>query len=528
MARFRFGEHLLDSERRELRRADKLVDVEPQVFDLLLYLIRSRERVVSKDDLIEAVWDGRVVSDATLNSRIKAARQAIGDDGVVQALIRTFPRKGVRFVVAVQEDNGSALSATSPNAAAPALVLPLPDKPSIAVLPFLNMSGDPDQEYFADGMTEDIITALSKWRWFFVIARNSSFSYRGHNIEITQVGRELGVQYVLEGSIRKAADRVRVTAQLIDARNGMHVWADRFDQSLGDIFAMQDDITRGIAAAVEPALARSEAQYAVNKPTDNMAAWDCYLRGMWHFNQLSDKARHEALACFQHALALDGELAEAHIGASRALHAGAVYVHNDQGERERILARALAAARRALELDDENAYGWFAFAIVSATKGECETAVEAATSAVELNPNLAWGHFALAVARLYHGEPEQALTAADTALRLNPKDPQRFAWLAPRASALYLLQRYDAAIETALEAQELRKIRGLPGFRTASRILAASYAQLGLTEPAGAAVAEMLEGGGELTIADVIRPFRRDADREHYAEGLRKAGLPAA
>jgi TolB-like protein len=259
--RFGFGDYLIDAERRELRRADQLVELEPQVFDILLHLIRNGERVVSKDELIAAIWGGRIVSHATIDSRVKAARRAVGDTGAAQTLIRTFPRKGLRFIAEFEEIADAKSSRASP-ASASSAGLPLPDKPSIAVLPFTNMSGDTEQEYFADGMTEDVITALSKWRWFFVIARNSTFAYKGRSIDITQVGRELGVQYVLEGSVRRAGERIRVTAQLIDARSGAHAWAERYDQSLVDIFALQDEITRGIAAAIEPVLARSEAQHA--------------------------------------------------------------------------------------------------------------------------------------------------------------------------------------------------------------------------------------------------------------------------
>ena len=402
----------------------------------------------------------------------------------------------------------------------------LPDKPSIAVLPFTNMSSDPAQDYFADGITEDIITALSKWRWFFVIARNSSFTYKGRAVDVRQVGRELGVRYALEGSTRKIGGRVRITAQLIEAATGAHLWGDRFDGSLDDIFELQDKITRNIAAAIEPALARTESQGATRKPTDNMSAWDFYLRGLWHSYQLSESNRSRALACFERAIELDGELADAHAGVSRMFHGKVVYGRS--ADRTCDLSRAAEAARQALELDRENAAAWYALAMASSTSGDSVTAVTAARRSVELNPNFAQGYFALAVASLYHGQPEEALAAAETALRLNPNAPQYFAWLAPRASALYLLRRYDEAIETALHSLSLRRLTD-SRFPTAMRVLAASYAQLGMEAQARAAVAEILESGGtERTIADVVRPFRRVADREHYAEGLHKAGLPEA
>ena len=216
--RFRFENMILDAGRRELLRDGTLVAVEPQVFDLLLYLVENRNRVVSKDDVLNVVWRGRIVSESTLTTRINAARKALGDSGAVQRLIRTLPRKGFRFVGGVQDD--STLTAREPVQATPAPALALPDRPSIVVLPFHNLSGDPEQDYFADGIVEDLITALSRFKSLFVIARNSSFTYKGKAVDIRQVGRELGVRYVLEGSVRKSANRLRIGGQLIDASTG--------------------------------------------------------------------------------------------------------------------------------------------------------------------------------------------------------------------------------------------------------------------------------------------------------------------
>src|SRR5215212_7459983 len=243
-----FADYEIDVERRELRRATMAVHVEPQVFDLLVYLVENRDRVVSKDDLIASVWGGRIVSESTLTSRINAARKAVGDSGGEQKLIRTIPRKGLRFVGEVRtEEHVPAPSAEQPQSP----VLPLPDRPAIAVLPFVNMSGEPEQEYFADGISEDIITALSKLRWFFVIARNSSFTYKGKAVDVKRVSQELGVRYVLEGSVRKSGQRIRITAQLIDAATGNHLWAERYDRDIADIFAVQDEITERVVSAIE-------------------------------------------------------------------------------------------------------------------------------------------------------------------------------------------------------------------------------------------------------------------------------------
>ena len=270
-----FGDHRLDIERRELRRGAQRIEVEPKVFDLLVFLVRNRGRVVSKDDLLEAVWDGRIVSEFALTTRINAARRALGDDGASQRLIRTFNRKGVRFIGEVTETSDEAPRPhEAPDPRLPA------DKPSLAVLPFQNMSGDPEQEYFADGMVEEITTAISRFPWLFVIARNSSFTYKGKAVDVRQVARELGVRYVLEGSVRKAGNRVRITGQLIDAATGAHLWADRFDGSLDDIFELQDEVASRVVGAIEPRLRLTEIDRASRKPTENLDAYDLYLRAL--------------------------------------------------------------------------------------------------------------------------------------------------------------------------------------------------------------------------------------------------------
>ena len=291
---------MLDIERRELRRGTELIPVEPQVFDLLVYLVRNRGRVVSKDDLIDGVWGGRIVSESALTTRLNAARKSVNDSGATQRVIRTLARKGVRFVAEVTEDGtfetGAAASEPS---------LALPGKPSIAVLPFANLSGDPEQEYFADGMVDEIITALSRIRWLFVIARNSSFTYKGQVVEIKRVGRELGVRYVLEGSVRKAGGRLRITAQLIDAINGAHLWADRFDGSLEDVFELQDNVAASVAGVIEPALQAAEAARSAARPTADLGAYDSYLRALVVFQPMTKAAVAEALGLLEQAIAID-------------------------------------------------------------------------------------------------------------------------------------------------------------------------------------------------------------------------------
>jgi TolB-like protein len=281
--RLEFGDCVLDPDRRELSRGSEVIAIGPQVFDLLVYLVENRERVVSRDSLLDAVWNGRIVSESTLASHINAARKAIGDSGQEQRLVRTVARKGFRFVGEVKEapasDGPDSLkSRTAASGEDAAQVLVLPDKPSIAVLPFLNLSGDPAQDYFIDGVVEDIVSALSRIRWMFVIARNSSFTYKGRPVDVTQVGRELGVRYVLEGSMRKAASRVRITGQLIDATTGVHIWAERFEGTLDDIFDLQDQISACVVGAIarrsskRKSNARSGSRPTASTPTTTICA----------------------------------------------------------------------------------------------------------------------------------------------------------------------------------------------------------------------------------------------------------------
>ena len=341
---FLFADHTLDTDRRELLRGSEPVAVEPQVFDLVIYLLANRDRVVSKDDLIAAVWGGRVVSDSTLSSRINAARKAVGDNGAQQRLIRTIARKGIRFVGAVRTQSSGA-AAPPPDV----IALSLPDRPAIAVLPFINMSGDPYQEYFADGLTEDIITGLSRQHWFFVIARNSTFTYKGRSVDVREVAAQLGVRYILKGSVRKAANRVRVTSQLIDVTNSSHLWAEKYDRELTDIFALQDDITNRVIGSVGPFL--TEAARVQRKAPQSVDAWDLVMRAVPHMWRMNTQEHAQAQELLQQAIALDANYAHAH-----AL-LGWTYVTMFNLDTSRPIGeftdKALAAGARAVALDDE-------------------------------------------------------------------------------------------------------------------------------------------------------------------------------
>jgi TolB-like protein len=302
---YRFGDFALDTDSLALTRDGAAVDVEPQVFSLLACLIENRERVVSKDELIEMVWDGRIVSDGTLNTRINSVRRAVGDDGKRQAVIKTFPRRGFRFVAELA--GGGEKKSAMPETAALG-------KPSIAVLPFDYLSGDADQDYIGDGLTEDIITRLSHIRSILVIARNSTYQFKGTSPDIRQVAKVLGVLYVLEGSVQKSADRIRISAQLIDGETGNHLWAERYDRALNDLFALQDELTLTIVAQLEPELGRAEYDRVRTKPPENLDAWGLYHRGLTHIFRRNKEDILEGRQLFERAIKLDPNFAGGHAG----------------------------------------------------------------------------------------------------------------------------------------------------------------------------------------------------------------------
>ena len=345
-----FGDHRLDIKRRELRRGDELIELEPKVFDLLAFLVQHRDRVVSKDDLLQEVWGGRIVSESGLTTRINAVRRALGDDGAAQRLVRTFTRKGIRFVGEVTEMSDPAAPAgDDPPSQIPAAA----DKPSIAVLPFENMSADPEQEFFADGIAEDVTIALARYPSLFVIARNSSFTYKGRAVDVKQVGRELGVRYVLEGSLRKAGNRIRVTAQLVEAETGKHVWAERYDRDLADIFAIQDEITEKVTIAVAPAIADAELHRAMRKPPGSLDAWVAYQRDLWHLEKATPDDNALAEKFFQQAIDLDPRFADGYCG--RAVTIMRAVSHFQTRDAEDLLTSAEPLARQAVALDANNA-----------------------------------------------------------------------------------------------------------------------------------------------------------------------------
>jgi adenylate cyclase len=412
-----------------------------------------------------------------------------------------------------------APSAPSPVIAAP-MPPPLPDKPSVAVLPFTNMSGDPEQEFFADGIAEDVITALSRYPSLFVIARNSCFTYRGRAVDVKQVGRELGVRYVLEGSLRKAGNRIRVTAQLVEAETGKHVWAERYDRDLADIFAVQDEITEAVTIAVTPAIADAEQKRAMRKPPGSLDAWAAYQRGLWHLGKFARENNALAQRLFEQAVALDPTFAGGYRGLGYAQFQAAM-----SGFQKRSLPEAQssaeALARQAVGLDGADAEARTFLGEMLLYRGDREGALAESERALAMSPNLSSAHGWRGAVLIFSGRADEGLTSLDTSIRLDPRDPLLVLRLNHIAMGFYLSREYEAAIETAR-----RGIRSNPDFPSTYRWLAAALGQLGRLEAARAALERAIAVAPASFDAFVRRrlPWHQPEDYAHMLEGLRKAG----
>jgi len=534
---FRFDEFEIDLGQQELRRSGQVVRIEPQVFELLVYLVRNSNRVVTKEELIESVWRGRAISEAALSSCVSAARRAIGDTGKDQRRIRTASKRGFRFVgtiddamppqtlladiAAVQESSVAAIPAEFPQQVPGAQTLTLPDKPSIAVLPFQNMSGDPEQEYFADGLTEDIITGLSRQSWFFVIARNSSFTYKGEAVDVRKVASQLGVRYVLEGSVRKAADRVRVTAQLIDAAHGIHLWADKYDRQLEDIFKLQDEITNRVIGSVGPQILAAEAARIRRTPPQSFDAWDLVMQALPYMWRVTAEDQRHAQEFLRQAISFDSEYAHAH-----AL-LGWTYVSlfnlAARAPISEFTDKVLDAGTKAVALDSEEPWGHLVLGSGHARRRRPELAVSHLSRSIELNPNFALGYAGLGYALACGGEPERGLQSLEQAQRLSPRDPF-LAIYAPTVKymALFALGSYEEAIAVCRSTSALH-----PHHVGAWRLMTVSLALLGRIDEARQALAHTLSLQPDLSLNHVEKNtvFADPSDRSRFLLGLQKAGL---
>lgn len=514
--KFNFDNHILDTDLRELRRDGELVSIQPQVFELLVHLLRHRDHVVSRGELIKLVWDGRIVSNSTLDSRINAVRNAIGDSGREQRLVRTIPRKGLRFV-------GTAISCESQAAPSerldPRAALTPPDRPAIAVLPFDNMSGDQEQEYFSDGISEDIITALSKLRWFFVIARNSSFTYKGKAVHLKQIAADLGVRYVLEGSVRRNGGRVRITAQLSDTASGSHVWAEHYDRDLIDVFAVQDEITDAIVSSIEPRIYAAENFRSRRKPPNSVDAWDLVMRALSHHWRVTRMDSVAAQALLEQAIAIDPNYGQALALIATNHMFGA---HLGWTDLASAASTAEQAALAAIATDSEDAWGHTALGSVYFSTRRLDEAIAELELALQLNPNfsLAQGYYALALS--YGGRWQDAYDATQRSIRQSPRDPSSAIYYGVAAYTQFVGRNYQDAITLARHATRQRG--DLSG---AYRVLAVAAGMTGQIEIAQTALQELRRTQPNISLAWVATqlPWKLEADREHYLEGFRRAGL---
>lgn len=512
--RYFFEDCVLDTDRRELHRKSAPVAVEPQVFDLLVHLMRHRDRVVTRDDLLTAVWHGRVVSESALANRINAARGAIGDTGDEQRLIKTLPRRGVRFIGAVRENNGELGVRPQPGSVS--------EKPSIAVLPFLNLGCGADNDYLVDGIVEDIITALSRNRGFFVIARNSSFTYKGGSVDVKQAARELGVRYVLEGSIRLAGERMRVTGQLIEGASGRHLWADRFDCTSGDLFELQDRLVERVVGAIAPQLEKAEMDRARREMTGDPAAYDLYLRGLASWNRWSRDDNAEALRFFYAAIGKDPEFATPYgLAAScyQFAKANGWQSEFDRPEISRLTERAVELAD-----DDAVALCW-AGHVRAFFFQEVQRALLLIDRALELDVNLAAAWQRSGWVRGYAGDHEGAIRSLEKAMRLNPLDPRVFLTQSAMAFAHFIAGRDQEAADWAAMATRMK-----PNWMPALRVSIAANAMLGRAAEARDGLRAYQGVDPDVSIRKICGhyPFQRPQDMQRLEEALRRAGVREA
>ena len=448
------------------------VQLRHKSFELLRLFVENPGGLVDRNRINQAIWPDVIVDDNSITQCVRDIRRALRDDA--QTMVRTVPRRGYIFAAKV------AAVVDHPETRSQAVAPPLPDRPSIAVLAFTNMSGRPEQEYFSDGIADDIITELSRIRWLFVIARNSSFSYKGSNTDVKRIGRELGVRYVLEGSLRRSGDRIRVNAQLIDAETGAHVWADRYDRDLSDIFAVQDEITASVTGVIEPALAEAEQQRVLRKPPERLDAWEAYQRGMWHFHKYTAEESQIALAFFRQAIALDPRFAPGHYGHALALQWDIWFFSGRPLSEVQGLPRE--EARLAVMLDDRDAMAHAVLAHILMWGSEWDAAIAEARTGYALNPNSAFIISMLGCVLCFGGHNEEALEHLQQAIRASPHDPLRWLWTMWIGAAHWNRRDFAAALEMNREV-----VRQRPGASQMHFLIASALALLGRLDEAQAA-----------------------------------------
>jgi TolB-like protein/Flp pilus assembly protein TadD len=518
---YRFGSFVVDRRSACLRRDGVALPLRPKSFDVLVYLAQHPGRLVAKTELIDNVWHNVNVTPNSVVQCIKEIRQALQDDD--QAIIETVSKRGYLLASPVAAIDGDPAHPPGASTAAPGAdpdrALPLPERPSIAVLPFDNMSGDPDQQHFADGISEDLITGLSRVRWLFVIARNSTFVYKGRAIDVRQVAASLGVRYVLEGSVRRAGNRLRVSAQLIDAVTGGHHWAEQYDRELGDIFAIQDEITSSVIASIQPRLLAAEGLRAFSRSPGDLGAWELVARAQTHVWRLNRSDNEAAVEALNRAVEAYPDYAPARSLLGFCLVFSA---HNGWIDRDRGLQAARPHIDRAIALDDCDPWAQIALGYWSMMAWRTKESIAAFRRAVSLNPSSAAAHCYLSHGLAFAGQCDEAIAHAKEAIRLSPLDPDTAMFLGGITVANYLAGRYAEAFETSEQLLRLR-----PGFHGAQRLRCASLAQMGRVEEARQSLAALRREQPQLSIEWIKSsvPYQTPELMEGFLAGMRKAGL---
>jgi TolB-like protein len=526
---YKFGPFRLDAEEEILFHNGEPAGLGRRAVTVLRALLERAGEPVSKSALMAAAWPGLVVEDANLTVQIAALRRVLGEAPRGDLWIETLPRRGYRFIGPPPTEPSDVVAHPAnvalprvPYPTEPVAALSLPDRPSIAVLPFINLGSDTQHDYFADGMTEEIITELSRFRQLFVIARNSSFTYKGRAVDIREVGRELGVRYVLEGSVRMAGGRIRIIGQLIDAASATHLWADRFEGGLVDVFDLQDRVTASVVGAIAPKLEHAEIKRAQSKPTESLDAYDYYLRGLASFHQSTKASISNALTLFRRASELDPDFAAA-FGMAAWCHVrrkGSRWVTDpdlEMPETRGLVWKALELAR-----DDAVALASAGYAL-SYVVGDMEQGATFLDQAVDLNPNLAAALTLCGWPKLWLGELDKAIELQARAMRLSPRDPQSFLMQAATGMAHFCAGRYAEASSWAMRA-----FNNQPNWVMSLAGLAASNALAEQPDLAKEAVRLMLGLDPTLNVSclSVWTPFHKPEHSMKWADALQSAGLP--
>lgn len=529
--RYQFLNFILDTEQFELFRDGQSLPAEPQVIELLILLLENNDRMLSKEEIHNVIWNNRVVSEAALSSRVKSLRQLLGDNGRTQSVIKTVHRKGFRFVapVSVISDVDSGNADPSPVSEASVVMVPVPPvsewrpstRPTIAVLPFSNLSQQPDQDYLADGISGDIIAYLAKHRWMKVVARNTTFGLRSQRLSLPELAATLETDYVVEGSVQRVGNRVRVTAHLMDVHSGHQLWSDRYDREIEDIFALQDEITETLVARLEPEIGYAERHRIVQNRPANLQAWDCYHLGIHHFFKFTGDDNREAQHLLQRSQELDPNFGDAFSWWAYAVILGMVYW--DVEPTQETLDAALTACDRALDLDPQNATFFALKARVLLARREYDGAITGNQMAIELNPTFAAAHCGLGDSLAYEGRYEEAIECFNRAIALSPNDPQLWAFLTYGALALLFKGDYEQALQWTERASQIPNCQY---WTLAHKVVA--LVKLGRTETAKQQLEQLQSQVPEFCLQFVKEKlfYLKNEDQiSGYVEALSDAGL---